>query len=103
MRLKIVRSREASPVLQNSSSQTKIMGNVSMKKIKLIHGSKRCLGSEFKPITTQISLCDSKPTLLKRPQNMKSKPKKTIEPSKTHKNQPTYYRGAKHIELSFEE
>lgn len=31
MRLKIIRSREASPVIQNSVSQTKIIGNVSMK------------------------------------------------------------------------
>ena len=31
MRLKIIRSRETSPVIQNSASQTKIIGNVSMK------------------------------------------------------------------------
>lgn len=33
MRLKIMRSRECSPELTTNPSQTKIMGNVSMKKI----------------------------------------------------------------------
>lgn len=41
MKLKIIRSREGSPVLQNSSSQTKVMGSVSIQKIRLINGGKR--------------------------------------------------------------
>ena len=97
MRLKIIRSREASPEIQPSSSQTKIMGSVSIKKIKLVNGKNRRLGNGLKPVTTQISLHDNKPPMRKKPQDLKSRRNRESSKKKS------YYKGAKHIELSFEE
>lgn len=97
MRLKIVRSREASPTILSSSSQTKIMGNVNIKKIRLINAKSRCLGTGFKPVTTQISLYDNKPSDRKRTQILNAKHVK--EPIKKN----GYIKGAKLVELSFEE
>lgn len=97
MRLKIVRSRETSPVIQSSASQTKIMGRVSLKKIKLVGSNDGRKGGGLRPVTTQISLCDNKPTKSKKAQLLQSQKSK-----EAHKKQ-AMYRGAKHVELSFEE
>ncbi len=96
MRLKIVRSRETSPVIQNSASQTKIMGNVSIKKITLVHNRNRKIGGVAKPVTTQISLCDNNP---RKKKASGRKPGK-VNPDSRNKG---YINGAKHVELSFEE
>jgi hypothetical protein len=99
MRLKIVRSREASPIIQSSSSQTKIMGNVSIKKIRLINIKNRWMGIGFKPVTTQISLFDNKLSDRRRAQILKS----NINKQKEQVKKSGYFKGAKHVELSFEE
>jgi len=103
MRLKIIRSREVSPVIQNSASQTKIMGSVSINKIRLINGSKKWLANDFKPVTATISLCDSSRLTSKNSNVTQPKQRKKIEAAKRAKNQASYYRGTKHVELSFEE
>lgn len=111
MRLKIIRSREGSPVLnlnkvnscaQSSNFQTKVMGSVSMHKIKLINGGKKS-SEKPKPITTQISLCDNKPPTAKKYSGGPTKHKKPQGLINKNRNQPTYYRAAKLVELSFEE
>ena len=97
MRLKIIRSRETSPVIQNSSSQTKIMGSVSIKKIKLVNDKNRHIGGGLKPVTTQISLCDNKKTMRKKTQHYPSRKNQEARKKQSH------FKGAKLIELSFEE
>lgn len=71
-------------------------------KIRLIKGGKKYLGTEFKPVTAQISLWENNPITLNShiPQ---AKPKKKSDSTKKPKNQQSYYRGPKHVELSFEE
>lgn len=99
MRLKIIRSREASPLPCNDGAKSKVMGNVSIKKIRLVKGNKRCLVKDLKQ--SSITLCDSNPPTLRKPQITSCKSKPQLESGK-------YARGLrhpkpKHVELSFEE
>jgi hypothetical protein len=71
-------------------------------KIRLINGSKKYLGADFKPVTAQISLWENNPIWLNS-QHPQTKLKKKAEWVKKQKNQQSYYRGPKHVELSFEE
>jgi hypothetical protein len=79
MRLKIIRSREGSPLVERANSTAKIVGSVSIKKIKLINSGKI------------------------KPQLNQSKSKKSLAAEKKLKKQPSYYRATKVVELSFEE
>ena len=96
LRLKIIRSRETSPVIQNSLSQTKIMGNISINKIKFVKGKNKRICAGLKPVTATISLWE-KSTKLKKPHILQSKNNNEI-----NKNW-EYFEGVKHVELSFEE
>lgn len=103
MRLKIVRSRETSPVMQSSTSQTKIMGNISIKKITLVKNSQGQGRPYSKPLTTQISLCKNQPKLGKSDKGAKRTKNSKVPKGHTASKTKGYINGAKHVELSFEE